>query len=111
MTVVSSYNDVVETDNGFSAILLSWISEMSMWAFPISPDNGQTSENVEQNGSFTQLCQNEESGRCPGYADISCSCFSLVVSFWSPVLGPSSIFSLRLVALFSKLEFSFSQQP
>ena len=62
MIVVSSCSDVVEIDNGSSSILLSWISEMSTWTFPISPDNGQTSENVEQNGSFTQLHQNEESG-------------------------------------------------
>ena len=62
MIVVSSCSDVAETDNGSSAILLSWISEMSTWTFPISPDKGQTSGNVEQNGSFTQLHQNEESG-------------------------------------------------
>ena len=62
MIVVSSCSDVAETDNGSSAILLSWISEMSTWTFPISPDNKQTSGNVEQNGSFTQLHQNEESG-------------------------------------------------
>ena len=51
VVVVGSCTGVVEIDNGSSAILLSWVSDISKSTFPISLDNRETSANVEQVGS------------------------------------------------------------
>ena len=106
--VIGSYSGVVEIDNGCSANLLSWVSDISKSTFPISLDNRETSANVGQVGSLTLLDKNEERGWCSGSDSTSYNCSFSVVIFWSLMLVPSSIFSFWLVALFFKLELFFN---
>ena len=74
--VVGSWcSGVVETDNGSSAILLSWVSDSSKSTFPVSLNNIETSVNVEQVGSSSLLDENGESRKCSRSDGISCSCF------------------------------------
>ena len=74
LVVIGSCNGVAEIDNGCSANLLSWVSDISKSTFPISLDNRETSANVEQAGSSTLLDENGESRWCSGSDGIFCSC-------------------------------------
>ena len=71
---VGSWSSVVEIDNGFSAILLFWVSDSSKSTFPVSLDNRETTANVEQVVSSTLLDENGESGRCSRSDGVCCSC-------------------------------------
>ena len=85
---------MIETGNGSSAVLISWVSVISKSTFAISLDDRGISGNVEQVGSSTHLINVEKVD----------DAFSLVVIFWSEMLVPSSIFSFWVVNLFLKLE-------
>ena len=91
--VVGLCSGVVEIDNGSSAILLSWVSDISKSTFPISLDNRETSVNFEQVGSSTLFDENGESGDALNLMVFLEATPSLAVIFWSLMLVPPSIFS------------------
>ena len=72
---IGSCSGVVEIDNDFSAILLSWVSDMSKSTFPISLDERETLATVKNIGSLTFRDKNGESRSCSRSAGISCRWF------------------------------------
>ena len=83
----------VEIDDGSSAIVLSWVSDISKSTFPVSLDNRETPVNLEQVGCSTLLDENGGNGDALNLMVFLAAASSLVVIFWSLMLVPPSLFS------------------